>query len=214
MQELSISEIMSLGPVIPVMVIEKVEDAVPMAQALVAGGLKVLEVTLRTPCALTAVEQIKQAVPEAIVGVGTVITSADLENAISSGADFLVSPGSTPALIESANSQVIPMLPGVATPSEAMALLEKGFTHLKFFPAEAAGGIAMLNSIRGPLPQIKFCPTGGISEKLAAHYLALDNVVCVGGSWLVTKTTIEARNWAEIKSCARSAVTTLSKKSG
>jgi len=211
MPELSMGEIMSLGPVIPVMVIENVEDAVPMAQALVNGGLKVLEVTLRTGCALIAAKKIKQAVPEAIVGIGTIITPADLENAISSGADFLVSPGSTPALMASAINQAIPqgipVLPGVATPSEAMTMLEMGFTHMKFFPAEAAGGITMLNSIQGPLPQIKFCPTGGISEKLARQYLALDNVVCVGGSWLITKKSIQTRNWAEVESCARGAMT-------
>ncbi len=201
----SIETIMTTSPVIPVIVIDNIDDAVPMAEALVKGGLTVLEVTLRTHCGLQAISKIKQAIPEAIVGAGTVITAQDVSNAKEAGAEFLVSPGNTTALVEAASQQKIPLLPGVATPSEAMALLERGISHMKFFPAQAAGGTAMLKSIFGPLPQIKFCPTGGISEAIAADYLALDNVLCIGGSWMLDKTAIQAKNWDAIEALARTA---------
>jgi 2-dehydro-3-deoxyphosphogluconate aldolase/(4S)-4-hydroxy-2-oxoglutarate aldolase len=199
----NIETIMKTSPVIPVIVIDDIDDAVPMANALVKGGLNVLEVTLRTPCALAAISKIKAEVPEAIVGAGTIIGPEDLHQAIAAGADFLVSPGCTDELITAALKQSVALLPGVATPSEAMVLLARGVSHMKFFPAQAAGGIAMLKSIAGPLPHIKFCPTGGINEANAAAYLALDNVLCVGGSWMLDKALIKAKDWAAIEQRAR-----------
>ncbi|MCP3909174.1 MAG: bifunctional 4-hydroxy-2-oxoglutarate aldolase/2-dehydro-3-deoxy-phosphogluconate aldolase [Oceanicoccus sp.] len=195
----TIEHIMQTSPVIPVIVIDHLEDAVPMAQALVNGGLKVLEVTLRTEHGLAAIAEIKQQVPEAIVGAGTVITPEDLAASVAAGAEFLVSPGSTQALVDAALAQSVPLLPGVATPSEAMSLLAHGITYMKFFPAQAAGGIPMLKSIAGPLPQIKFCPTGGVSEVNAADFLALDNVLCVGGTWMLSEFDIATKNWAVIE---------------
>jgi 2-dehydro-3-deoxyphosphogluconate aldolase/(4S)-4-hydroxy-2-oxoglutarate aldolase len=200
-----IEDIMTTSPVIPVIVIGDIDDAIPLAQALVNGGLKVLEVTLRTTVGVAAISQIKQAVPGAIVGAGTVVTITDLADAVAAGSEFLVSPGSPTALINAAVQQSIPLLAGVATPSEAMALLERGISHMKFFPAQAAGGTAMLRSIAGPLPQIRFCPTGGITEALAPDYLALENVLCVGGSWMLDSAAIAAKNWSKIEAQARSA---------
>lgn len=202
---LTIEQIMTTSPVIPVIVIEDINDAVPLATALVNAGLKVLEVTLRTDCGLEAISLIKQQVPGAIVGAGTVITAEDLSAAVAAGSEFLVSPGSTQALINAALSQAIPLLPGVASPSEAMNLLAQGMGHMKFFPAEAAGGIPMLKSIAGPLPQIKFCPTGGINLANAPDYLALDNVLCIGGTWMLDKALIAAKDWSAIEAKAREA---------
>lgn len=194
-----IEQIMTACPVIPVIVIDDIADAIPLAQALVDGGLIVLEVTLRTEQGLQAITAIKQAIPSAIVGAGTVINAADVTNAVAAGAEFLVSPGSTPELIDAAIKHTVPMLPGVATPSEAMALLARGINHMKFFPAQAAGGIPMLKSIAGPLPQIKFCPTGGVTETNANEFLSLDNVLCVGGTWMLGKTDLASKNWQSIK---------------
>lgn len=195
---ISIKDIMSTSPVVPVMVIDNLEDAVPLAKALVDGGLRVLEITLRTAPALDAIKAIKEAVSGAIVGAGTIINTETLQASIDAGAEFIVTPGSTPAIIDAAQAAGIPILPGVNTPSEAMALLEKGITEMKFFPAEAAGGIPMLKSIAGPLPQIQFCPTGGVSPKNAAAYLALNNVACVGGSWMAPADLVKAGDWDEI----------------
>lgn len=189
---------MRTAPVIPVMVIEDLSNAVPLAKALVAGGLTVLEITLRTEAGLAAISAIKAAVPEAIVGAGTVVNIQNLEAAIAAGSEFIVTPGTTPQLIDAAIASGVPLLPGINTPSEAMALLEKGITAMKFFPAEAAGGIPMLKSIAGPLPQITFCPTGGINIKNAVEYLALKNVACVGGSWMVPESLIAESNWEAI----------------
>lgn len=200
---LSIDEIMKSCPVIPVIVIENLADAVPLANALVKGGLRVLEVTLRTECGLAAITAIREAIPEAIVGAGTVINSGDLANAVAAGSEFLVSPGSTDELIEAALAQSVPILPGVVTPSEAMKLFSRGLSHMKFFPAQAAGGIAMLKSMAGPLPQIKFCPTGGINGETAAGFLALDNVYCVGGSWMLEQSDIKAKDWLAIERKSR-----------
>lgn len=194
----SLDAIMMQCPVIPVIVIDDPDNAVPLAEALVNGGLTVLEVTLRTAHGLQAITDIKQAIPQAIVGAGTVLNAADVENSVNAGAEFLVSPGTSPDLITAAQQTPVPMLPGIATPSEAMNLLEKGFSHLKFFPAQAAGGAAMLKSIGGPLPQLKFCPTGGITPDNALDYLTLDNVLCVGGSWMLKASTIANKDWAEI----------------
>ena len=203
---LPVNEIVKVAPVIPVMVVERIEDAVPLAQALYNGGLKVLEITLRTPCALDAITAMVENLPaDAVIGAGTIITPADLEKAVKAGSTFLVSPGTTPALIEAAKASAVPLLPGVASPTEAMRLLVEGFTHQKFFPAEAAGGIPMLKSIGGPLPQITFCPTGGIDLAKAPTYLALPNVACVGGTWMAPKELMKAGRWDEIERLAREA---------
>lgn len=194
----NIKDIMQASPVVPVMVIENLSDAVPLAKALVDGGLRVLEITLRTAPALEAIKAIKESVPGAIVGAGTIINVETLQASIEAGAEFIVTPGSTPAIIDAAQAAGIPILPGVNTPSEAMALLEKGITEMKFFPAEAAGGIPMLKSIAGPLPQIQFCPTGGVNPKNAPDYLALKNVACVGGSWMAPAELVNAGDWDEI----------------
>ncbi|MEE9338055.1 MAG: bifunctional 4-hydroxy-2-oxoglutarate aldolase/2-dehydro-3-deoxy-phosphogluconate aldolase [Methylococcaceae bacterium] len=195
----AIKDIMNTSPVIPVMVINKLEHAVPLATALVEGGLKVLEITLRTPVALDAIKKIKAEVPNAIVGAGTVINLDTLEKTINAGSEFIVSPGVTDSLIDAALKSGIPILPGIVTPSEVMNLLEKGITEMKFFPAAAAGGIPMVKSIGGPLPQVTFCPTGGVNPKNAGDYLALKNVACVGGSWMAPADLVDAENWDEIK---------------
>ena len=194
----SIKEVMTTSPVIPVMVINRLDQAVPLAHALVEGGLKVLEITLRTPVALEAIRRIKAEVPGAIVGAGTIINTTTLHQALDAGAEFIVSPGITDSLLGAALASEVPILPGVVTPSEVMHLLEKGITAMKFFPAEAAGGIPMLKSLGGPLPQVTFCPTGGVNPKNAPEYLALGNVACVGGSWMAPTDLVDAGNWVEI----------------
>mgnify|MGYP003630027737 FL=1 len=201
----NLDEIMDLCPVIPVIVIDRAEDAVPLATALYNGGLKVLEVTLRTEFGLAAISAIRKALPDAVVGAGTVVTAEDVRNAKEAGAEFLVSPGCTLRLLEAARAEGIPLLPGVNSPSEAMLLLEQGQRHLKFFPAEAAGGVPMLKSILGPLPQLRFCPTGGINPDNAMEYLSLANVACVGGTWMLDKAAIAAGDWAEIERLSRMA---------
>lgn len=202
---INIDDIMQTSPVIPVMVIDHLVDAVPLAQALVDGGLTVLEITLRTGAALEAITAIKRAVPKAIVGAGTVINTESFAAAQAAGAEFIVTPGCTPALLAAARRAALPFLPGVNTPSEAMVLLEHGIHAMKFFPAAAAGGIPMLKAMAGPLPQIRFCPTGGISPDNARAYLALPNVTCVGGSWMAPPELIKAANWNEITRLAREA---------
>ncbi|OAI07845.1 bifunctional 4-hydroxy-2-oxoglutarate aldolase/2-dehydro-3-deoxy-phosphogluconate aldolase [Methylomonas methanica] len=194
----SIKEVMTTSPVMPVMVINQLDQAVPLARALVEGGLKVLEITLRTPVALDAIRRIKAEVPGAIVGAGTIINIQTLKNAIDAGAEFIVSPGVTDSLLDAALASGVPILPGVITPSEVMRLMDRGITAMKFFPAEAAGGIPMLKSIGGPLPQVTFCPTGGVNPKNAVEYLALSNVACVGGSWMAPSDLVDAGDWAEI----------------
>lgn len=202
---MTIEDIMRRAPVIPVLTVARVDQAVPLARALVAGGLPVLEVTLRTDAALDAVAAIRREVPDAIVGLGTVTTRADFEAARKVGAAFGVSPGLTPALAEAAAGSGLPFLPGVATASEAMRAQEFGFSRLKFFPAEAAGGRAMLSSLAGPFPDLRFCPTGGVKEETAADWLKLPNVLCVGGSWLAGAADLEAGAWEEIEARARRA---------
>lgn len=194
----TIKEVMTTSPVMPVMVINQLDQAVPLAKALVEGGLKVLEITLRTPVALDAIRRIKAEVPGAIVGAGTIINTETLQQALDAGAEFIVSPGVTDSVIDAAIASGVPILPGVITPSEVMKLLEKGITAMKFFPAEAAGGIPMLKSLGGPLPQVTFCPTGGVNPKNAPEYLALSNVACVGGSWMAPAELVDAGDWAEI----------------
>jgi 2-dehydro-3-deoxyphosphogluconate aldolase/(4S)-4-hydroxy-2-oxoglutarate aldolase len=200
-------DILNATPVMPVIVIDRLEDAVPLAEALVAGGIRVLEVTLRSPVALEAIRQIVSHVPDAIVGVGSVRTPEDWKAAIEAGAQFGVSPGTSPQLIDAIASSDVPFIPGVATPSEAMALSARGFNVLKLFPATVVGGTAMLKAISGPLPELNFCPTGGISPSNVKDFLALDNVKCVGGTWMLDKSLIEARNWEAIKAAAQEAVT-------
>lgn len=195
--------ILKRAPVIPVLTVHGPDDAVPLAQALVDGGLPVLEVTLRTEGALKAIEAIAHAVPDAIVGAGTVLSASQVEEARSAGSRFLVSPGSTLKLAEAATHAGIPLLPGVATASEAMAMAELGYHVLKFFPAEPAGGVAYLKSLSAPLPHLMFCPTGGIDETKAKSYLALPNVVCVGGSWITPADVVKAGEWKRITELAK-----------
>ncbi len=202
---MSIEKILSSAPVVPVVVIEKLADAAPLARALYNGGLKALEITLRTPIAAEAVKLMKEAVPEAYVGTGTVVDKATFNASVEAGADFMVSPGVNDELLALAKESDIPFLPGAATPSEVMKLVSHGFKFLKFFPAEAAGGTAMLKSIGGPLPQVTFCPTGGISLETAPNYLALKNVICVGGTWMLDKQLIENKDWQAIEALARQA---------
>lgn len=198
-------ELMRIGPVIPVIVIDRLEDAVPLARALVAGGVRVLEVTLRTPVALQAIEAIAGQVEGAIVGVGTISRPQDFADATAAGAVFGVSPGLTPALAETALASGMPLLPGVMTPSDVIAARAAGFTALKLFPAQQAGGIGMLKALGGPFPDVTFCPTGGISLATAPDFLALANVACVGGSWLTPKEAVAAGDWDAITVLAREA---------
>jgi len=181
-----VEKVMRLAPVIPVLVIEDIEHALPIAEALVAGGLPALEVTLRTPCAIEAIKAMKK-VPGAVVGVGTVLNAADLDKAIDAGAEFIVSPGLTPALGEAAVGRGIPFLPGTANASDMMLALDLGLSRVKFFPAMASGGVPALKAIAAPFGQLRFCPTGGISLATAPEWLALDAVICIGGSWMVPK---------------------------
>ncbi|ARC88589.1 bifunctional 4-hydroxy-2-oxoglutarate aldolase/2-dehydro-3-deoxy-phosphogluconate aldolase [Rhodovulum sp. MB263] len=197
-------EICRRAPIIPVLVIEDAKLARPLAEALVAGGLPVLEVTLRTPAALDAIREMAD-VAGSIVGAGTLLTPGDVDAAMAAGARFGVSPGTTPALLDAARAGDLPLLPGAATASEAMALLERGYTVQKFFPAEAAGGAPALKALAGPLQQIRFCPTGGVSPANAASYLSLPNVICAGGSWVAPKDKLEARDWEAITALAREA---------
>jgi 2-dehydro-3-deoxyphosphogluconate aldolase/(4S)-4-hydroxy-2-oxoglutarate aldolase len=192
-------------PVVPVLTIERLADAVPLARALVAGGLPVLEVTLRTPVALDAVQAIVSEVAQSIVGVGTVTEVPDIRRALSAGARFLVSPGTPSPLVAALAQAPVPVLPGCATVSEAMTLAAHGFPVVKFFPAEAAGGQSFLKAIAEPLPNLKFCPTGGIDQRNAAAYLALPNVVAVGGSWVAPKEAVATRDFAGITKLARDA---------
>jgi 2-dehydro-3-deoxyphosphogluconate aldolase/(4S)-4-hydroxy-2-oxoglutarate aldolase len=205
MTALNVLEIMRVGPVIPVIVIEDLTRAVPLAKALVAGGVRVLEVTLRTPVALAAIRAMAREVPEAILGVGTLTRPEDFAEAREAGARFGVSPGLTPALIEAAWESGLPLLPGVMTPSDVIAARLAGFRELKLFPAQQAGGIGMLQALAGPFPDVTFCPTGGITAETAPEFLALPNVACVGGSWLTPKTALAAGDWETITALARQA---------
>ncbi|NMM38921.1 MAG: bifunctional 4-hydroxy-2-oxoglutarate aldolase/2-dehydro-3-deoxy-phosphogluconate aldolase [Glaciimonas sp.] len=201
----TILEIMRTSAVIPVIAIDDLAHAVPLARALIAGGIRVLEITLRTAHGLAAIRAIAEQVPEAIVGVGTLTQASEFAAARDAGAVFGVSPGLTAALVEGAQKSGLPLLPGVMTPSEAMAARELGFKQLKLFPAVPAGGIGMLNAIYGPLPDITFCPTGGISIATAAQFLACKNVACVGGSWLTPKDAMLSGDWARITTLAAAA---------
>ncbi len=197
--------IMALAPVIPVLTVRDAEDGVAQARALVAGGLRAIEVTLRTPGALGAIAAIAAQVPGATVGAGTITDPAQIEAAVAAGARFLVSPGASPRLAQAAAGAPVPFLPGIATASEAMTLMELGFRALKLFPAEAVGGVKLLSSLAGPLPDLKFCPTGGIDLAKAPAYLALPNVVCVGGSWMLPRQALADGNYATIEALSREA---------
>ncbi|WP_433724950.1 bifunctional 4-hydroxy-2-oxoglutarate aldolase/2-dehydro-3-deoxy-phosphogluconate aldolase [Nocardia sp. CA-129566] len=198
---------LEIAPVVPVVVLDDPDIAVPVARALVAGGIGIIEVTLRSPAALPAIERIAAEVPDMTVGAGTILTPHQIETATAAGARFLVSPGTTPGLLDAMADSGLACLPGVATVSEAMAVLDRGFTHMKFFPATSAGGPSALRSIHGPLPGIRFCPTGGITPDTAPDYLALPNVACVGGSWLTPPSALASGNWHEIRNLAARAAT-------
>ncbi|MCX4772918.1 bifunctional 4-hydroxy-2-oxoglutarate aldolase/2-dehydro-3-deoxy-phosphogluconate aldolase [Streptomyces sp. NBC_01260] len=199
------SSVLDLAPVVPVVVLEDAADAVPLARALVAGGLPAIEVTLRTAAALDAIKAIAAEVPDAVVGAGTVISVRNVSDTVAAGARFLVSPGWTDTLLDAMKASGVPFLPGVSTTSEVVALLERGVTEMKFFPAEAAGGTACLKALSAPLPQARFCPTGGISLASAPSYLALPNVGCVGGSWMVPADAVAAGDWARVERLAAEA---------
>jgi 2-dehydro-3-deoxyphosphogluconate aldolase/(4S)-4-hydroxy-2-oxoglutarate aldolase len=200
-----IEDILALSPVMPVVTIADAAHAVPMARALVAGGLRTVEITLRTPAALAAVAAIAREVPEAVIGVGTVLSPKDLKDAADAGATFAISPGTTAELLDAARHGPIPYLPAIATAGELMMGLDRGFTAFKFFPAAAAGGVAALKAFGGPFPGVRFCPTGGISLATAPDYLALPNVLCVGGSWIAPEAAINAGDTAAIERLAREA---------
>ncbi|MEZ2128412.1 MULTISPECIES: 2-dehydro-3-deoxy-phosphogluconate aldolase [unclassified Sinorhizobium] len=197
--------ILKLQPVVPVLIVDDAKSAVPLARALVAGGLKAIEITLRTAAALDAVRAVAQEVEGAEVGAGTILNAAQFDAAVEAGSRFIVSPGTTQELLDAAKSSSVPLLPGAATASEVMALREEGYSVLKFFPAELAGGAAYLKALSSPLAGTMFCPTGGISLKNAHDYLSLPNVICVGGSWVAPKELVSAGNWAEITRLASEA---------
>ena len=200
-----VDEVFALAPVIPVLAIERIEDALPLCRALADNGLPVLEVTLRTACALDAIALLARELPQACVGAGTVLGEADLRRVEAAGAQFAISPGCTDALYAAAKRCAIPLIPGIATASELMRGLEHGWQRFKFFPAEASGGVAALKGFAGPLPQARFCPTGGIDAARAPAYLALPNVACVGGSWMLPPQAVRAGDWARIAQLAQAA---------
>lgn len=196
---------LDLAPVLPVVVLEDVTTAVPLARTLVSCGLRAIEVTLRTRAAEEAIRAIAAEVPDAVVGAGTVLTPRQADAAVAAGARFLVSPGATDGLVTAMRDTGVPFLPGVATASEMVALLEQGVTDMKFFPAEAAGGAAYLKALASPLPQVRFCPTGGITASNAPSYLSLPNVACVGGSWMLPTAAVRSGDWAAVATLARAA---------
>jgi 2-dehydro-3-deoxyphosphogluconate aldolase/(4S)-4-hydroxy-2-oxoglutarate aldolase len=203
---LSPEEVFNAGPVVPVLVVNDVDKAVPLAHALMEGGIKVLEVTLRTPAALAVIETIAKEVPEAFIGAGTVTNADELKAVTEAGAKFAISPGLTSNLLKAGASGSIPLIPGVSSISDLMTAAEHGYDFLKFFPAEAAGGVKAIKSIGGPFPNVTFCPTGGIGPDNYLTYLALKNVRCVGGSWLAPDSALEANDWAQVTALAKAAV--------
>ena len=202
---MNIRDIMRASPVIPVLTVTRVADAAPLARALVRGGLRVLELTLRTDCALDAITAMREAAPEAIVGAGTLTRAADFAAAARAGAQFAVTPGLTAELVAAASSAEFPLLPGVMTPSELIAARAAGYMACKLFPAQQAGGIGMLKALAGPFPDHVFCPTGGVTRQNAVEFLALPNVLCVGGSWLAPQPLLDAQDWTQIEWLARDA---------
>ncbi|UOR69649.1 bifunctional 4-hydroxy-2-oxoglutarate aldolase/2-dehydro-3-deoxy-phosphogluconate aldolase [Helicobacter pylori] len=200
-----IIEVLQISPIIPVVVIEDIKDAVPLAQSLIEGGIHIIEVTLRSSCALEAIELIAKNVPKMRVGAGTILNPTQLEQTQNRGAEFLISPGLTIKLLEHAKKKDMPLIPGVSSSSEVMQALELGYNALKFFPAEYCGGVKLLNAFNGPFKGVKFCPTGGISADNMRSYLNLENVLCVGGSWLTPKNLIQNKEWDKITEiCKRS----------
>ncbi len=200
-----IIEVLQISPIVPVVVIENIKDAVPLAQSLIEGGIQIIEVTLRSSCALEAIELIAKNVPKMHVGAGTILNPTQLEQAQNRGAEFLISPGLTIKLLEYAKKKDMPLIPGVSSSSEVMQALELGYSALKFFPAEYCGGVKLLNAFNGPFKGVKFCPTGGISADNMRSYLNLENVLCVGGSWLTPKNLIQNKEWDKITEiCKRS----------
>ncbi|GCF02743.1 bifunctional 4-hydroxy-2-oxoglutarate aldolase/2-dehydro-3-deoxy-phosphogluconate aldolase [Helicobacter pylori] len=200
-----IIEVLQISPIVPVVVIENIKDAVPLAQSLIEGGIQIIEVTLRSSCALEAIELIAKNVPKMRVGAGTILNPTQLEQAQNRGAEFLISPGLTIKLLEHAKKKDMPLIPGVSSSSEVMQALELGYNALKFFPAEYCGGVKLLNAFNGPFKGVKFCPTGGISADNMHSYLNLENVLCVGGSWLTPKNLIQNKEWDKITEiCKRS----------
>jgi 2-dehydro-3-deoxyphosphogluconate aldolase/(4S)-4-hydroxy-2-oxoglutarate aldolase len=199
-------EVLRQGPVVPVMVIHKLEHAVPLAKALLAGGIRVLEITLRTPVSVASIGAISREVPGAIVGAGTVTSGEELETVAAAGAVFAISPGLTPELLDAANRSPIPLIPGIATISELMTGMARGYDHFKFFPAGPAGGVKMLQAFSGPFPRVTFCPTGGIAAAIDREDLALGNVACVGGSWVAPQEAMDQGDWTRITALAREAV--------
>lgn len=202
----SAEEILTMGPVVPVIVIERIEDAVPLARALIAGGVKVLEVTLRTTCAIEAIKKIIKEVPEAIVGAGTVTSVEQLKQVTEAGVEFVITPGITDAILKAAVEGSIPVIPGIATMSELLTAQEYGLTALKFFPAEINGGVTALKAFSGPCGYMKFCPTGGVNPKNYRDYLALDNVLCVGGTWFIPTDAIAKGDFTKITEMAKEAI--------
>ncbi|ARR48560.1 bifunctional 4-hydroxy-2-oxoglutarate aldolase/2-dehydro-3-deoxy-phosphogluconate aldolase [Photobacterium damselae subsp. damselae] len=203
-------DVFAISPIIPVMVIERLEDAIPMAKALMEGGISIFEITLRTPVALEAMTLIANELPQALVGAGTVLTCAQYDAAVQAGAKFAISPGMSPTLLLHAQQGTVPLIPGVATPSEIMQALDLGYDHLKFFPAEAYGGAQTLKAISAPLPQVTFCPTGGINTANVIEYKMVKSVATIGGSWMLPKDLIAQGQWEEITKLTKEAVTLLS----
>jgi 2-dehydro-3-deoxyphosphogluconate aldolase/(4S)-4-hydroxy-2-oxoglutarate aldolase len=201
--QLSPKEIFAMGPIVPVLVIKDVEDALPIARALLAAGIKVLEVTLRTPAALDVIKVIADELPEACIGAGTVTNREMLQRCQEAGAKFAISPGLTKDLLQAGNEGNIALIPGISSISEMMDGIDYGYDHLKFFPAEASGGVKAIQSIGGPFPDIRFCPTGGINLSNVSNYLALPNVACCGGSWLVTDEIVKNKDWSKITELAK-----------
>ncbi|GAA7918971.1 keto-deoxy-phosphogluconate aldolase [Helicobacter pylori] len=201
-----IIEVLQISPIVPVVVIENIKDAVPLAQSLIEGGIPIIEVTLRSSCALEAIELIAKNVPKMRVGAGTILNLTQLEQAQNRGAEFLISPGLTIKLLEHAKKKNMPLIPGVSSSSEVMQALELGYNALKFFPAEYCGGVKLLNAFNGPFKGVKFCPTGGISADNMRSYLNLENVLCVGGSWLTPKNLIQNKEWDKITEICKRAL--------
>ncbi|WP_100958294.1 bifunctional 4-hydroxy-2-oxoglutarate aldolase/2-dehydro-3-deoxy-phosphogluconate aldolase [Helicobacter pylori] len=201
-----IIEVLQISPIVPVVVIENIKDAVPLAQSLIEGGIQIIEVTLRSSCALEAIELIAKNVPKMRVGAGTILNPTQLEQAQNRGAEFLISPGLTIKLLEYAKKKDMPLIPGVSSSSEVMQALELDYSALKFFPAEYCGGIKLLNAFNGPFKGVKFCPTGGISADNMRSYLDLENVLCVGGSWLTPKNLIQNKEWDKITGICKRAL--------
>lgn len=201
-----IIEVLQISPIVPVVVVENIKDAVPLAQSLIEGGIPIIEVTLRSSCALEAIELIAKNVPKMHVGAGTILNLTQLEQAQNRGAEFLISPGLTIKLLKHAKKKGMPLIPGVSSSSEVMQALELGYSALKFFPAEYCGGVKLLNAFNGPFKGVKFCPTGGISADNMRSYLALENVLCVGGSWLTPKDLIQNKEWDKITEICKRAL--------